>query len=78
MSCSYSTIVIPESPDCGLKTMDSGLQPTILWLSPQELADIRLQYEIGEMVSGHRSPYRSACHDQRDATHKGSHVTSDG
>ena len=51
---------------------------TILWITPQQLADIRLQYEIGEMVSGHRSPYRSACHDQRDATRKGSHVTSDG
>lgn len=73
---SVSTIIIPEDPAAAaIKT--ATLLPghstpstlnhepsTILWLSPQQLADIRLQYEIDEMLAGHRPAFPT--------THRGS------
>jgi len=40
---------------------------TVLWLTPQELADQRLQHEIDEMVAGRRPAYPLTRSSRRDA-----------
>ena len=51
-----NTIIVPGAP----KTVDRGLitDDSILWLTPQQLADIRIQYEIDEMMAGRRPAHR--------------------
>ena len=66
-----NTIIVPGAP----KTVDRGLitDDSILWLTPQQLADIRIQYEIDEMLAGHRPAHPLTRSTRRVAEPKGRH-----
>ena len=68
-----NTIIVPASPPSTLNPQPS----TILWLSPQQLADIRIQYEIDEMVAGRRPAQRTPRSARSDATPTSRHANSD-
>ena len=52
---------------CDPHTRNPAVRPGTLWMSPQEVAAIRLDYEIREMVSGQRPAYRPTRSSQQDA-----------
>ena len=72
-----NVIVVPGAANPSIQSSNNPPPADILWLTPQDLADIRLQYEIGEMLAGRRPAQRMARPASADAVRKGSHLTND-